>query len=155
MKYNPMSKHLRAGAAISVIAASLFACTPVIHNHGYVFSQETLAKIEANKTTLQSVREIMGSPTTISSTNGKAFYYISSVFLSETYKKPKEIDRRVAAIYFDENDIVRDIGYYGLEDGNIVSFIERKTSTSGKELSLLAQIFGNLGRFDGGEAGGQ
>ena len=153
MKYRLLSKHLRSGAAITIIAGSLISCTPLIHNHGYVFSQESLAKIETNKTNMQSVREIMGSPTTISSNNGMVYYYISSVFVNETYKKPREIDRRIAAIYFDQNDVVSDMGFYGLADGNIVAFIERRTSTSGKELSLLAQMFGNLGRFDGGQGG--
>ena len=96
------------------------------------------------------VRSIMGSPSTIASVDGAAYYYIASRIETNAYKKPEVTDRKIVVIYFDDNDIVNDIGGYGLEDGNIVAFVERVTATRGKELSLLAQLFGNLGRFNSG-----
>ena len=92
----------------------------------------------------------MGSPSTIASVDGAAYYYIASRIETNAYKKPEVTDRKIVVIYFDDNDIVNDIGGYGLEDGNIVAFVERVTATRGKELSLLAQLFGNLGRFNSG-----
>ena len=92
----------------------------------------------------------MGSPSTIASVDGASYYYISSRIETNSYKKPEVTDRKIVTVYFDDNDIVSDIGGYGLEDGNIVAFVERITTTRGKELSLLAQLFGNLGRFNSG-----
>ena len=37
---------------------------------------------------------------------------------------------------------------FELEDGQEVAMVERETPTRGKELSLLQQLFGNLGRFN-------
>jgi len=128
----------------------LLACTPVVHNRGYVFSQKALDNITKGTSDKETVRAIMGSPSVIATIDGTAFYYISSRMEAYTYRAPVETERRVVAIYFDNNNIVKDFGAYGLEDGNIVAFVERETETRGRELTLLNQLFGNLGRFSSG-----
>lgn len=128
----------------------LLACTPVVHNRGYVFSQKALDNITKGTSDKETVQAIMGSPSVIATIDGTAFYYISSRMEAYTYRAPVETDRRVVAIYFDTNNIVKDFGAYGLEDGNIVAFVERETETRGRELTLLNQLFGNLGRFSSG-----
>ena len=42
---------------------------------------------------------------------------------------------------------VRDIKQYELKDGKEVDMVARKTPTSGKELTVLEQILGNVGKF--------
>ena len=147
-----LSKSLRFGAG--AITASLvfgqISCAPIVSNVGYVFDEETLNQVTVGSSNKEMVRSIMGSPSTIASVDGAAYYYIASRIETNAYKKPEVTDRKIVVIYFDDNDIVNDIGGYGLEDGNIVAFVERVTATRGKELSLLAQLFGNLGRFNSG-----
>jgi outer membrane protein assembly factor BamE (lipoprotein component of BamABCDE complex) len=73
--------------------------------------------------------------------------------VTESYRAPKEVDRKVLAIYFNENRLVRDVAIYGLEDGIIIPIVARTTETQGQELSVIGQIFSNLGRFgDGGSS---
>ena len=75
--------------------------------------------------------------------------------MTESYRASEEVDRKVLAIYFDENKIVRDLAVYGLEDGIIVPIVARTTQTQGSdpnELTALQQIFGNIGRFGDGSA---
>jgi outer membrane protein assembly factor BamE (lipoprotein component of BamABCDE complex) len=38
--------------------------------------------------------------------------------------------------------------FYGMQDGEIVDLQTRVTPTRGKELTILGQLFGNLGRFN-------
>jgi outer membrane protein assembly factor BamE (lipoprotein component of BamABCDE complex) len=60
------------------------------------------------------------------------------------------IDQQVVAISFDkQSEKVKDIKRYGLKDGKQVAFVERETPTRGKELTVLEQLFGNFGRFNG------
>lgn len=136
--------------AAAAVFAALSACTPIVANLGYVFDEETLNKVAIGSSNKETVRSIMGSPSTIASVDGATYFYISSKIETNTYRKPVVTDRRIVAIYFDENGIVSDIGGYGLEDGNIVAFVERVTPTRGRELGLLTQLFGNLGRFNSG-----
>ena len=155
-KKTTLRKHL--GKSLRLVALTLTAslivgqisCAPIVSNVGYVFDEETLSQVTVGSSSKEMVRSIMGSPSTIASVDGASYYYISSRIETNSYKKPEVTDRKIVAVYFDDNDIVSDIGGYGLEDGNIVAFVERVTTTKGKELSLLAQLFGNLGRFNSG-----
>ena len=61
---------------------------------------------------------------------------------------PEEVERKVVVIRFDQTDMVEEIAEYTLEDGIVVDFVERRTPTRGKDLSLLGEIFGNIGRFN-------
>ncbi len=60
----------------------------------------------------------------------------------------EEVDRTVVAIYFTKEKVVDEVAYYGLQDGQIVDLQTRTTPTRGKELTVLGQIFSNLGRFN-------
>ncbi len=140
----------RASLCALVMAALLMplqACAPVIDNRGYIFDQRQIDGLKKGSTTKQAVQNNFGSPSTQTKLNGSAFYYIHSRFVTESYRAPKEVDRKVLAIYFAANDTIRDYAVYGLDDGIIVPIIERTTQTQGQELSVLGQIFGNLGRF--------
>ena len=131
----------------------LLACAPVIDNRGYVFDESLLPQLKVGTTSQTDIITLMGSPSTASTLNGGAYYYISSKFITEAYRAPRETERRVLAIFFDEDKKVRDLGFYTLEDGNIVTLVERTTETQGRELSFLQQIFGNLGRLEASEGG--
>ena len=43
---------------------------------------------------------------------------------------------------------VKEIKRYGLKDGKQIAFVDRETPTRGKEMTVLEQLFGNLGRFN-------
>lgn len=142
----------RRGGSImaAVLAASIVACAPVIDNRGYFFDDRSVDSIEKGVTSQTNIRDNFGSPTNISNINNQAYYYIYSRFVTESYRAPEEVDRKVLAIYFDKDKTVRDVAVYGLEDGIIVPIVARTTKTQGSELTALQQIFGNLGRFGDG-----
>ena len=139
------------GAATGLVMSALLACVPVIDNRGYVFDESVLPQLVVGTTSEADVISIMGSPSTVSTLNGGAYYYISSRFITEAYRAPRETERRVLAIFLDEDKRIRDLGFYTLEDGNIVTIVARTTETQGRELTFLQQIFGNLGRFESGD----
>ena len=63
------------------------------------------------------------------------------------FLSPKEIDRRVFAVYFDELGSVQRIANYGLKDGRVFDFISRSTpAAGGQEEGFIGQMFKNLGR---------
>lgn len=142
----------RRGSILSagLLTASILACAPVIDNRGYFFDDRSVENIEKGVTDQSAVRDRFGSPTSVSKINNEAYYYIYSRFVTESYRAPEEVDRKVLAIYFDKNKTVRDLAVYGLEDGIIVPIVARTTQTQGSELSALQQIFGNIGRFGDG-----
>jgi len=131
---------------------TMSACSPLVEERGYIFDPADLDKLQTGSSKEQ-VRTVMGSPSTVSTVDGEAWYYISSKFETVAFYAPEEVERSVAAVYFDKTDVVQQVAYYGLEDGQIVNFADRKTPTRGKELTILGQLFGNLGRFNSQGAG--
>jgi outer membrane protein assembly factor BamE (lipoprotein component of BamABCDE complex) len=144
MRRSPISSRLLTLAAMALAVA---ACSTNIAHRGYLakpgaFSQvrEGMAKSE--------VEGILGSPSTTASVNfqGDSYYYISSTTEQRAFLNPEEIERQVIAVRFNQNDQVASLGQYGLEDGKIIDINSRTTPTKGRELTMLQQLFGNIGR---------
>jgi hypothetical protein len=51
--------------------------------------------------------------------------------------------------------MVREVERYGLKDGQEVAFVERETPTRGRSLTVLQQVFGNIGRIGSMGGGGE
>ena len=160
MAMNEQAKPTRQSSTVrkllmaGLIGGSLLACAPIIDQRGYVFNDRLIERLEIGKTNLQQTIDILGSPSTTSEINGKAFYYIHSRFVRESYRASKEVDRKVMAIYFDRQSNIRDIAIYGLDDGIIIEIVQRTTESQGAELSIIGQLFSNAGRFGDGSADG-
>lgn len=145
-------RQLMLATAIPVLGALTAGCSTIVEERGYVIDKNDLDKLQPGITPKEEARTIMGSPSTISTIDGEAWYYISSRFETFAFYKPEETNRTVIALYFDRTNTVQQVAYYGLEDGQIVNFKDRATPTRGKELTILGQLFSNLGKFNSGSA---
>tara|TARA_B100001245_G_scaffold234745_1_gene220961 strand:+ start:761 stop:1162 length:402 start_codon:yes stop_codon:yes gene_type:complete len=132
----------------------LFSCAPIIENRGYVFDEKVIAKVEIGKTNASQILELLGTPSTTSTINATTWYYVYSKAETTAFNPPTITKRRVLTVGFDEKSQVENIGEYGLEDGNIISYVERSTPTRGRELTIIQQLFGNLGRLGAGNLPG-
>ncbi|MEL7030494.1 MAG: outer membrane protein assembly factor BamE [Pseudomonadota bacterium] len=152
---------------IVLAAAALAACTPVRSYHGYVLERANLDEDEAPETvtvtadvgvdTKQTVLVKYGEPSTLSTFDGNIWYYISARERRYAFFRDKTTWRRVVAVHFNEQGSVEAVREYDLEDGREVVMVSRETPTKGKELTLLEQIFGNVGQLPApgaGDAGG-
>lgn len=136
------------GLALALSLGSLGAmggCSSQITQHGHLLTDADLQQVQVGMSK-QQVNFLLGTPDTIATYTGDVFYYISSKMESKSFLKPKEIDRRVVAVYFTPQvHTVSRVAHYGLEDGKVIDFISRETPSHGKEASLLKQLFRNLG----------
>jgi outer membrane protein assembly factor BamE (lipoprotein component of BamABCDE complex) len=120
--------------------------------------------------TKSSVLSRLGNPSVKSTfeedVEDDVWYYINSVRQRYAYLRPQIEDRTITAIHFNPDGQVTKVAEYGLEDGIPVNYVDRKTPTRGRELSVLEQIFGTIGRLptdrltgqngpSGGGGGGQ
>ncbi len=150
-----LPRRSRVVAAIAILAMStsaLSGCIPLVapvsSNRGYIVNETDLKKIKPKVTTQDEVSRYMGTPSTVSADTGVAWYYITSKFEAYLYHPPEEVERTIIAVYYDKTNVVQEVLYYGLLDGEIIDLQTRKTPTRGKELTVLGQLFGNLGRFN-------
>lgn len=138
---------------IILLAASALstACNPVLRNHGYVPTSEKPQAVNPETDTKSSVLSRLGNPSVESTFNEKVeedvWYYISSVRQRYAYLRPQIEDRTITAIHFNPDGQVTQVAEYGLEDGVPVNYVDRKTPTRGRELSVLEQVFGTIGRL--------
>ena len=123
------------------------ACTPIENVRGYFIDDVLIAEIKHGVDDKGSVLNILGSPSNVSTFGTDAWYYISRKTENLAFFEKKILDQRVLAIKFDNSGIVSEIQRYELDDARAVAINERITPTHGKQLSLLQQMFGNLGRF--------
>lgn len=140
-------------AAIAFAALSVSGCTTSnvlggkeTFKQGYVVDEQTMALVPVGSSREQ-VLLALGTPTTTNNLGSEVFYYISQTRVrSAQFLKPKLVDQRIFAIYFDEEETVSRIADYGLKDGRVFDFISGATPTGGKDQTFLAQVFsGTLG----------
>lgn len=140
----------RRGGLVLALGLSLAACSPVIRNHGYVPAEDELALVEVGVDTRETVGQKIGRPSTSGLLNDEGWYYVQSKYRHFGPREPKEIERQVLAVTFNQSGTVENIARYGLEDGKVVQISRRVTETNIKGLTLIQQLLGSFGRLDAG-----
>ncbi len=139
---------LRLGrlTAAGLLAALLAGCAAQVNKHGHMLADSDLAAVQQGMTQ-DEVKQALGTPDTTSTADGQVYYYIATTTTqSVAFLNPTIVDRRVAAIYFSPFGTVDRTANYGLEDGQVVDFVSRKTPTAAREKSLLASLFRGVGK---------
>jgi len=114
---------------------------------GYVLQEGALEQIPIGSTQDQ-VLIVLGTPSTVATVSGEAFYYISQkTERAAAFLPQKVVDQRVIAVYFDNDRRVRRLANYGLRDGKVFDFVSQTTPTGGRELNFLNRMFRNLNPF--------
>lgn len=133
------------------LVASVAACSPVYRNHGYVPTEQDLALVEVGTDTRETVGQKIGRPSTQGLLNDVGWFYVQSRYKHFGPRAPKEIERQVLAVTFNEAGTVENIARYGLEDGKVVQISRRVTETNVKGLSIIQQILGTFGQVQAGD----
>ena len=111
---------------------------------GYVLQEGALEQIPVGATQEQ-VLIVLGTPSTVATVSGEAFYYISQKTERNVAFMPHDVvDQRVVAVYFDKDRRVQRLANYGVRDGKIFDFVSQTTPTGGQELSYIRNIFKNM-----------
>ena len=126
---------------------TVMACTPTQEVRGYVPNEAAIAKLKPGTDNRRKVARLIGSPSSISTFESKTWYYISKRSEHLAFFEEKVLDQQVVAIDFDDSGTISDVRRYKLDDARKIVLVGRITPTKGRELGLLEQIFGNIGRF--------
>ncbi len=147
----------RAAAAAAVIVAlalTLGGCFGETFQRGYVLPEGALEQLPLGASQEQ-VLIVLGTPSTVATVSGEAFYYISQRAERAIAFMPTTItDQRVIAVYFDRNRRVERVASYGMKDGHIFDFISRTTPTAGSDVNFIAALFTTLQNSHIGIPGG-
>jgi outer membrane protein assembly factor BamE (lipoprotein component of BamABCDE complex) len=137
-------------AAVRALATALLFCLPLggcfseTFQKGYIIPEGALEQIPIGASQEQ-VLIVLGTPSTVATVSGEAFYYISQRSERPIAFMPQEVvDQRVVAVYFDKSRRVARLANYGLKDGRVFDFVSRTTPTQGRELNYLQSIFAGM-----------
>jgi outer membrane protein assembly factor BamE (lipoprotein component of BamABCDE complex) len=127
-----------------VVALALAACTDETFQRGYVLPEGALQQIPLGASQEQ-VLLVLGTPSTVATVSGEAFYYISQkADRPIAFMQTKVTDQRVIAVYFDRDRKVRRLAEYGMKDGHVFDFVSQTTPTSGNDLNVVTTIIKNM-----------
>ena len=150
-----MKRRVSLSVLVLACAVGASACNPVLRSHGYRYTTQEAPVITPAEDTESSVLARLGNPSTRGTFEDNTWYYISATRESLAYLRPVTRDRRIIAVSFDETGVVSEVNEYALEDGRVVAYADSETPTRGRELSLLEQLLGNVGRLPTEQFGGE
>ena len=140
------SNLLRISAMVFLLM--LQSCSNKTITTGNLPDPDLVANIEVGQVSKNEVLELLGSPSTKATFNDNDWYYISEKISTRVFFRHEAINRKVLIIQFDKREIVKKITQLSLKDGEKIEMVDRITPTAGKEMTILKQIFGNVGRFE-------
>ena len=134
--------------SVMVFLIMLQSCSNKTITTGNLPDPDLVANIEVGQVSKNEVLELLGSPSTEATFNDNDWYYVSEKISTRVFSHPEVINRKVLIIQFDKREIVKKITQLSLKDGEKIEMVDRITPTAGKEMTILKQIFGNVGRFE-------
>ena len=137
------SKRVLGFAGLLTLAIALAGCSSFSENYqrGYVLPEGALEQIPMGASQEQ-VLIVLGTPSTVATVSGEAFYYISQKTERSAAFLPRDVkDQRVIVVYFDKDRKVERLANYGIKDGKIFDYVSRTTPTGGEEQNYLAYLF--------------
>jgi outer membrane protein assembly factor BamE (lipoprotein component of BamABCDE complex) len=134
----------RAFAVLFTLALLPGGCFGETFQRGYVLPDGALEQIPLGASQEQ-VLLVLGTPSTVATVSGEAFYYISQKAQRPVSFVDTQItDQRVIVVYFDKSRRVQRLAEYGMKDGKVFDFISRTTPTSGAENNIITYMFRTL-----------
>jgi outer membrane protein assembly factor BamE (lipoprotein component of BamABCDE complex) len=138
---------------LALAALLLAACDNIADIRGFSPSPGAVDKLEIGTQSREDVVRLVGSPSAVATFNPNVWYFISEKQEYWGPARPWISEQSVIQVTFNESGRVQNIKYFDLKDAQNITMVARITPTSGKELTVLEQILGNVGKFSGPRQG--
>ena len=137
----------RAAALVLASVVLLGACTPITSYQGFQAVEANPKDVKVGLDSKATVMDRLGSPSAVAAFDPNTWYYISQVSDQMAFRTANIRRRDIVAIAFNKgDDKVLAVNAYSLKDGHVVPYNKRATPTRGRELSVIEQLLGNVGR---------
>jgi outer membrane protein assembly factor BamE (lipoprotein component of BamABCDE complex) len=144
----------RPPAAALLVSALLAGCSPVVHVQGFVPDEPRLESLRRGIDDRAAITSKLGSPSSITPFDSDTWLYVHRRTERVAFFEEKVLDQQVVVVTFNDSGMLSEIRRYSIKDGRIIDPVTRTTPTRGRELGVVEQLLGNLGRFGGGRDSG-
>lgn len=133
---------------LGLMVLSISACSRdlFISHNGNMPTNERIEQVKVGQSKSQ-IKSILGSPSSVVSFDRNTWIYMSSDVERIAFLDPKEINRDVLTIKFDNKDNVIDINRMTQKDGRQVAVNEGKTEAMGHDQGFFEKFFGGVGSY--------
>lgn len=146
MRMNVPLRPAALSAAVALAALS-GACAPIASQHGFVALDVKPGEVKVGEDTKSTVLERLGSPSAKATFDENTWFYMTQGVQRVAFYRPRVTKRDVVAVSFDEAEKVKTVNSYTLADGKVIALNGRETPTRGRELTIIEQLLGNVGRM--------
>lgn len=132
------------------LGLSVGACSSIstVATRGNVADSDRVAEIKVGQSRMEDVSGLLGTPSQVGTFDQTVWYYIGQKTEKTAFLEPEVIDRRIVIVRFDPKGVVTNVKTFnGTDAGEAIDYVDRSTPTSGRELTFLEQLLGNVGRF--------
>ena len=127
---------------IPLFLITLLSCQPRITKHGNFFNPKNIQLIKKNKLNKSEVLEIFGEPTVKSTFSDNVWYYITLIQHEKAYFEIKNLENKILAITFDENQLVKKYKILTEDDSSEINISYPKEAyKQNSEVSLIQEFF--------------
>ncbi len=113
--------------------------------HGNLPDAELVSILKVGIDSKKSTTEILGEPSFRGVLGDNSYYYVGTVNSKLAFLDPKLDSQFILELNFDKNDKLKKLYLYDENESIDVSMSSLETKHSGKKLTFLQQIFGNIG----------
>ena len=128
-----------------LILFSLNSCISQKLVHGNLPDAQLVSLLKVGIDSKKSTTEILGEPTFRGVLGDNSFYYVGTVNSKLAFLDPKLDTQFILELNFDKNNKLKKLFLYDEDESIDVSMSSLETKHSGKKLTFLQQIFGNIG----------
>ncbi len=143
----------QAALLAAALAGLLAGCAAEPDTHGILPDKTQIAEIKPGVTTRADVQRILGTPSTVAAFDEETWYYIGERTEQVAFFQPDVLVHKVLVVRFNKDGKVTDLRDVDATKAPEVEFVDRVTPTRGRELTILQQLIGNVGRFNKDTAG--
>ena len=133
----------------AMASISLEACETIADHRGFSPTPGSLDKLDTGSQSREDVIRLIGTPSTVATFNPNVWYYITQQQETFAFFKPAITEQHVLQLTFNDAGRLTSLKNYDLKDGQDIDMVSRVTPTAGKELTILEQLLGNVGKFSG------
>ena len=133
----------------AMTSLTLGGCETVIDHRGFSPTPGSVEKLDTGTQSREDVIRLIGTPSAVATFNPNVWYYISQQQETFAFFKSQIVEQHVLQLTFNDAGRLTTLKSYDLKDSQDITMVSRVTPTAGKELTILEQLLGNVGRFSG------